>query len=150
MKEINFYHLTTTTLERALPKLLEKVYQSGKRAVVFTNSENRAEEINKLLWTYSTNRFLPHGTKQDGFVEDQPVFITSENENPNKSEIAVAISGLTPSLESFNRLLDIFDGNNPEELANAKERWKDYKAKGFSLSYLKQDAEGKWEKQEAA
>ena len=34
MTEINFYHLTRSSLEQALPRLLEKTLQAGERAVV--------------------------------------------------------------------------------------------------------------------
>ena len=38
MTEINFYHLTFSPLERALPKLLERTLEGGKRALVLAAS----------------------------------------------------------------------------------------------------------------
>ena len=58
--EIGFYHLTCTPLERALPKLLEKVLASGARAVVRAGSDERVEFLNGALWTYQPASFLPH------------------------------------------------------------------------------------------
>ena len=66
MVEIAFYQLRRTPLEKALPKLLEKVLESGRRAVVLAASEERAEALNAALWTYEQGSFLPHGTARDG------------------------------------------------------------------------------------
>jgi len=49
MTEIGFYHLQRSPLERALPKLLEKVLEAGKRAVVVARSDERVEQLNGIL-----------------------------------------------------------------------------------------------------
>jgi DNA polymerase-3 subunit chi len=59
MTEIRFYHLTTTTLERALPVLLEKVLARGDRAVVIAGSDERVAALDTALWTYDDRSFLP-------------------------------------------------------------------------------------------
>ncbi|MED5396188.1 MAG: DNA polymerase III subunit chi, partial [Pseudomonadota bacterium] len=41
MTEIAFYHLERSPLERALPKLLEKTLEAGKRALVVVGSVER-------------------------------------------------------------------------------------------------------------
>ena len=87
MTDIGFYHLQKWPLERALPKLLEKVLETGKRAVVIAGSEDRVEALNGLLWTYNPNSFLPHGTSRDGNAADQPVWLTTEDENPNGADV---------------------------------------------------------------
>lgn len=153
MPEISFYHLHSLPLEKALPKLLEKVHQSGVRALVLRESEEKAEEISKIMWTYTTKYFLPHGTKQDGFSEDQPIYITASNENPNGATILAIADGLDLEIESefaqpFKRILDLFDGNNEEQLQRARARWKKYKEQGHSLTYWKQNEKGGWEKNE--
>jgi len=49
--DISFYHLQKWPLEDALPKLLEKVFSSGMRAVVITGSTERVEHVSARLWT---------------------------------------------------------------------------------------------------
>ena len=41
--EVNFYHLTVSSLEEALPRLLAKTLQAGERAVVMLGSPERVE-----------------------------------------------------------------------------------------------------------
>src|SRR5205809_321355 len=60
MTDISFYHLTSTTLDQALPKLLEKALQGGFKAVVRAGSDTEAERLCGLLWSYDQDSFLPH------------------------------------------------------------------------------------------
>ena len=66
MSEIGFYHLLTTPLERALPRLLERACSQGHRIVIRAASSERVEHLNALLWTYDEVSFLPHGSARDG------------------------------------------------------------------------------------
>ena len=47
--EVNFYHLTVSNLEEALPKLLAKTLQAGERAVVLLGSPERVDALNRKL-----------------------------------------------------------------------------------------------------
>jgi DNA polymerase III subunit chi len=147
MTEIGFYHLTRTPLEKALPKILEKVLEAGKRAVVITGSEERTQVLNGVLWTYDQDAFLPHGTAREGEPAAQPIWLTSDDENPNGAEVVVLTEGATvAALDTFQRCLDMFDGNDPAAVESARERWRAAKAAGHSLAYWQQTPQGSWEK----
>src|SRR4051812_32463308 len=94
MTDVGFYHLTATTLESALPRLLEKVLAAGQRAVVMAGSPERVEALNGQLWTYNPGSFLPHGSKADGSAADQPVWLTDQDENPNSAAVLVLTEGV--------------------------------------------------------
>jgi len=150
MTEVGFYHLTRTPLERALPKLLEKVVAGGMRAVVVAGSAERVEALNAALWTYEQLSFLPHGSAKDGQAEDQPIWLTTENENPNGATVLVLADGVASAqLGRFARCLDMFDGRDAEAVTAARERWKAAKAAGHALAYWQQNEAGGWEKREA-
>jgi DNA polymerase-3 subunit chi len=147
MTDIGFYHLVATPLEKALPKLLEKVLGSGARAVVMAGSSERVEALNGLLWTYAPNGFLPHGSAKDGKAERQPIWLTAKDENPNGATILVLTDGAASgSLSSYARCLDVFDGADDAAVAQARERWKLYKAAGHGLTYWQQTDSGGWER----
>ncbi len=146
MTEIRFYHLTRTPLERALPQLLERALAAGMRAVVISGSEERVEALNQLLWTYEERSFLPHGSKREGRPERQPIWLTTEDENPNGATCLVLTDGaVSTGLAQYQRCLDLFDGQDPAAVEAARARWKECKAAGHSLSYWQQDAAGRWE-----
>jgi len=147
MTDIGFYHLVATPLEKALPKLLEKVLGSGARAVVMAGSTERVEALNGLLWTYAPNGFLPHGSAKDGQAERQPIWLTAKDENPNGATILVLTDGaMSDHLPSYGRCLDVFDGADETAVAQARERWKLYKDAGHGLTYWQQTDSGGWER----
>lgn len=145
--QIQFYHLTTTPLERALPKLLEKAYGAGLRVHLAVADEERADYFNQLLWTYDQDSFLPHGTAKDGVPELQPVFIAADlNVANNASALFITEGSDIPEGASFERVFDLFDGNSADAVERARARWKRYKDRGGNLAYFKQNERGGWEK----
>ncbi|MGE0746141.1 MAG: DNA polymerase III subunit chi [Rhodospirillales bacterium] len=147
MTDIGFYHLTRTGLDRALPKLLEKVLASGVRAVVVTGSAERVEQLSTALWTYDPASFLPHGTARDGEAAAQPIWLTDHPENPNGAGIVVLTEGATvPDLESYQRCLDLFDGRDEAAVADARTRWSAARAAGHTVAYWQQNERGGWER----
>jgi len=146
MAKINFYHLTKSPLGKALPKLLEKVIESDYRALVVASSDEKLEQLNKELWTYTTKYFLPHGTKKDGFSEKQPIFLTCANDNPNGAKVLAFVGDAEPfDLEKFEKCVYMFDGNDDNEMQIARSRWKEYKNSGYELTYWQQNKKGGWE-----
>lgn len=147
MTAVGFYHLTTSPLERTLPRLLEKILQGRKRAVVLCGSEERLSFLNSSLWTLGKASFIPHGSKAEGKAADQPIWLTLQDENPNNATFLVQTDGMSsPSLSTYERCLDLFDGNDEIAVQAARDRWKAYKAQGFEVTYWKQTGSGAWEK----
>ncbi|HYM73396.1 MAG TPA: DNA polymerase III subunit chi, partial [Stellaceae bacterium] len=135
MAEIGFYHLLSTPLERALPRLLERAVGQAHRVVVRAGSPERVEHLNALLWTYDEAGFLPHGSARDGNPAAQPIWLTHETENPNGASILFLIDGMAAEdLGSFARCIDMFDGNDPEAVAAARGRWRAATAAGHTLT----------------
>lgn len=147
MTEVNFYHLTARPLEWALPKLLEKTLEAGERAVVMATSEERVRDLGTLLWTYDPNSWLPHGSVKEGDAEDQPIWLTVEDENPNGARyLFLTDSARSEHVAEFARVFELFDGRNDVAVEAARQRWRDYKAAGHAVSYWKQNDKGGWEK----
>ena len=146
MTAISFYHLERTSLDQALPALLEKVLERGMRAVVLAGSLERVEALNATLWTYEQRSFLPHGSEADGFADRQPIYLTSRDENPNDADVLVLLDAMgSEGLESFARVLDMFDGHDSESVEGARRRWRDLKDQGHDLTYWQQTPQGNWE-----
>ncbi|MSO69077.1 MAG: DNA polymerase III subunit chi [Alphaproteobacteria bacterium] len=147
MSEIGFYHLRTSPLEKALPRLLEKVVEGGRRAVVMAGSAERMAWLDVTLWTYDPASFLPHGTARDGRPERQPIYLTTTAENPNGADVLVLIDAVeTAPIANFARCVDMFDGGDPEAVEAARRRWQARKAEGHSVTYWQQEDGGRWEK----
>ncbi len=149
MAEIRFYHLERSPLERVLPKMLETALQRDWRAVVIAGSQERVEALNTLLWVYDKDGFLPHGSRKDGHADRQPVWLTTEEENPNGAHVAFLVDGASLANSSlFPLCCELFDGADPEAVARAREHWTTAKAAGHDITYWQQTASG-WERKAA-
>jgi DNA polymerase III subunit chi len=147
--EIGFYHLLTTPLERALPRLLARALSGGYRIVVRAASAERTEHLNAALWTYDDTSFLPHGSARDGNAASQPIWLTDGVENPNGATMLVLVDGVEAEpddLTSFARCCDMFDGNDQTAVEAARQRWRRAKEAGHTLTYWQQTEKG-WEQQ---
>jgi DNA polymerase-3 subunit chi len=145
--DVSFYHLTRSTLEQTLPRLLEKALQGGARCLVMVGNHARVEPLSAHLWAYDPASFLPHGTRRDGDAERQPVWLTDEDENPNEATMLFLTDGAkSNNVGKYQRCFELFDGRDENALAQARQRWKDYREAGHTVSYWQQNERGGWEK----
>ena len=113
MTEVLFYHLQSQPLERVLPELLEKCLERQWRAVVQVGSEERRDALDAHLWTFRDEGFLPHGTVKDGHAEAQPVWLTTDEDNPNGAKVRFLADGADiADFDAYERAVRLFDGND--------------------------------------
>ena len=154
MPEVLFYHLERRTLDDVLPSLLEKTRARGWKAIIRVGSAERMEVLDNHLWTYSDQSFLAHGTSADGHSARQPVYLTTEEENPNDANVLFLVDGANlekwagAELSTFERIVLLFDGGEGNALNDARSAWKSAKEAGHQVTYWKESSAGRWEKQE--
>ncbi len=143
MVEFGFYHLQRTALEPALGRLLERVLASGQRAVVRAASPERVEALNRALWIFGEGSFLPHGSRADGYAEDQPVFLTDAADYPNGASVLVLVDGVeVEPAAQFGRCLYLFDGNDEPAVERARALWRRWREQGAKITYWQQAERG--------
>ena len=148
MTEVLFYQLQYQPLERVLPSLVEKTLERGWRAVVQASSDDRVDALDAHLWTFSDDSFLPHGTDREATAAEQPIVLTVAADNPNGASVRFLIDGapIPADAGSYQRLVLLFDGGDPEAVAAARERWTAAKAQGFDVTYWQTDERGRWQR----
>ena len=152
MTEILFYHLKGQTLEQVLPPLLQKSLERGWRVVVQASSDERVEALDAHLWTWRDDTFLPHGTSRDPEASEQPIVLTASAENPNGAAVRFIVDGanLTMDAGNYQRIVLLFDGDDPEAVEMARMRWNEAKTNGAEVTYWKADENGRWQRQMGA
>ncbi len=146
MAEIGFYHLTRTALPEALARLLERTLAANQRALVLCPDDTRMKALDSALWACAVPAWLPHGTPADGDADLQPVWLDTRPDPANGARFLFLVDGAdTDRGADFDRVFDLFDGNDTERVAAARDRWRAAKASGHTLVYWKQGARG-WEK----
>lgn len=146
MTEVWFYHLQGHRLETVLPNLIERSLERGWRVVVQAASEERVEALDAHLWTYRDDSFLPHGTWRETEAEAQPVLLTVHDHNPNAAQVRFLIEGaaIPDAAADYQRLVLIFDGDDEEAVAAARQRWTAAKEAGHDIAYWQPDEQGRW------
>jgi DNA polymerase III subunit chi len=146
MTDIGFYHLTRTGPDKALPQLLGRTLAAGQRAVVLCADAERVASLDTALWQCTDPDWLPHGTAADGDADLQPIWLTTEDAAANSGRFLFLIDGAqSAQLNAFDRVFDLFDGNDEAAVQAARERWSAAKAAGHALTYWQQGPKG-WEK----
>jgi DNA polymerase III subunit chi len=147
--EILFYHLHRQPLERVLPTLLERSLERGWRVVVQASSEERIEALDAHLWTFRDDSFLPHSTWREAEAREQPVLLTVNDDNPNGAVVRFLIDGAPVPADAgaYQRIVLIFDGEDPDAVAAARQHWGEAKANGLEVTYWQVDEQGRWQRQ---
>lgn len=145
MAQVGFYHLTRSTPERALPELLGKTLAAGQRAVVRCGDETRVAEVDRALWAAERPDWLPHGTAALGHAALQPIWVTAQDECPNQARYVFLLDGTSADPALWERVFDLFDGADENQVAAARRRYAEARAGGHAMAYWKQTDRG-WEK----
>jgi DNA polymerase-3 subunit chi len=148
MTEIVFYQLQRQPLERVLPTLIEKSLERGWRVIVQAASEERVEALDAQLWIFRDDSFLPHGTWREAEASEQPILLTLDGDNPNGAAVRFLIDGapMPTDAEAYRRIVLIVDGEDPDAVEAARQRWSEGKAKGLDVTYWRPDEEGRWQR----
>ena len=145
MTEVLFYHLQNMTVENVLPPLLEKSLERGWRVVVQSTSPERADALDAHLWTYRDDSFLPHATWRASDAADQPILLAIAEDYPNGAIVRFMVdnAALPQDAQGYERIVLLFNGDDPDALALALCAWTDCKARGFDVTYWHADERGR-------
>ena len=144
--EVWFYHLERTSLDQALPELLEKTLARGWKAIVRARQAERVQHLDGWLWSYRDESFLPHAPDAEPGAARQPILLTTGFENPNRADALFLIDGAEAGeLAGYTRCVVLFDGGDETQLLTARGQWTAIKAQGFPVSYWRQEGRS-WKK----
>ena len=146
-QDIRFYHLQNQPAELALPALLNKALQGGKRIAVRVPDARMAAQLDDHLWTYDAGSFLPHGLASDAHAADHPIVITDSAEAlEDRDMLLLAFGASGEASEGYDLICRVFDGRDEMALNAARAEWKALKdAEAAELTYWQQGDRG-WEK----
>ena len=145
--KIQFYCLHLSGIEKMAGKLLKKALADGYRAVVLVDSDERLDYVDGLLWNDDPDSFIAHGSAKDGNAEHQPIWLSTQAENPNNATLLCITDGrqMAELEPPFERVIDIFDGSSSSQLQAAKQRWQAYASdESHTVEAVIQEQSGRW------
>lgn len=142
--QVDFYHLTQLPLERALPRIAERVVAGGGRLLVVAEHEEARQALDRCLWAYAPESFLPHAQAGGPGDARQPVLIAGDIQPTNGARNIALADGLwRDGALAFERAFHFFDD---ERIVEARQAWRTLGNRpGVSRRYWKQGESGRWE-----
>lgn len=115
-------------------RLLRKAYRRGT-SVVVSGDAALLQQLDSLLWEFSTLEFLPHcrDSARATTVSASPILLVEQAQACPALGVLINIGQALPSgFERFTRLIEVASSDEDDRLA-ARERWKHYQARGYPL-----------------
>jgi len=136
MTRIDFYILENKAAvahNKFVCQLAEKIYKSGHQLLINTDSENVAQRLDDMLWTFRDRGFIPHTIYQQNGSQIEPVLINYSQEPDTHSDVLLNLAKEVPTFFSrFQRVTEIV-GQENEQKQLARQRYKFYRDRGYQV-----------------
>ena len=140
---VRFYKLSTVPILKALPRLVEKIYESRQAIHIYVPDKGLLKTLNDALWTYTPLGFLPHGVAGDSYEDQQPILLSSALTIKNNAEICVCTDPTPLSvLSSFKTIVYVYEAPASDSFDGLIKECKD------ALCW-EQSENGAWQKKES-
>lgn len=141
---VDFYQLSQTPVEGALPQLAAKMREAGAKVLVVSADDAQLARISDALWAVKTD-FLAHAPVGGPYDARQPILLADSLTGANGATFLALADGVwREGSEAFERVFLLFDG---ETIEGARATWRSLDGReGMERHYWRQLAPGKWEK----
>ncbi len=142
-----FYHLTRSSPDATLQTLLPRALSAGWRVMIRGSDAAALERLDAALWLEPDDGFLPHGLEGGPHDADQPILL-GQGRAVNGAKALALIDGAgveVAEAQGLERVWAIFDGGDPDAVAQARGLWTRLTTGGVSAQYWSEES-GRWEK----
>ncbi len=136
MKKIDFHFNVPDRLRYAC-LVAQAVLKRGLALAVWSSSEARLRDLDRLLWRFDDLAFLPHASAESGLADETPI-LWSTDLSKLKGDVLLLLDDYLPptwqtDFDRFARIIDVV-GTEPEELKRSRDRYRSYRAAGVELA----------------
>ena len=122
MTEFAFYKTSNFRVDETFYVLVQKALEKNLNSVVIFETKEALKDISIMLWSKKPETFLPHSIERDNLSNDSPIYLTTREENPNKSQIIFSPEGaLVKKSKNWERCIYIFDHEDNSSFDRLKE-----------------------------
>ncbi len=140
---VDFYQLSESPVETALPALAVKMREAGAKVVVVSADAAQLARIGDALWA-PKGTFLANGPAGGPHDARQPILLADSLEAANGATyLALADGQWRDGAESFERVFLLFDETSIE---NARQTWRSLDGNEEATRNYWQQTGGRWER----
>lgn len=142
MTQVDFYVLETADRGDRFQlccRLAEKAWSHGHRILVHCASAEDAERMDRLLWVFRDQSFVPHGRVGQVDPDLTPVLIAQPGQSADEHDVLINLAAEVPVFFSrFDRVVEPVDADQAARAAS-RERFKFYRDRGYQPTAHKLD-----------
>lgn len=135
MTRVDFYMLEqrSAEIERFACRLTEKAWRLGHQIYLQTKDAEQTDRIDRLLWTFRDQAFIPHGKYGEPEAADLRVALGHGTDPTGWQGLLINLDDEVPTFFSrFDRVAEIV-GPGAEEREVARQRYNFYQERGYTL-----------------
>jgi|Laugrespbdmm15sn_2_1035079.scaffolds.fasta_scaffold65455_1 DNA polymerase-3 subunit chi len=136
MPRVNFYSLpqdNENARRQFACRLAEKLSRQGVALQLFTSSEEEAGELDRLLWSFSAESFVPHALADTAATAAVSVVVSWGNPAAHGTLLNLTDT-LPPGHEGLDTISEfVLNENNAK--TQSRELWNRYKQLGYELQH---------------
>lgn len=137
---IVFIELNTSNKFRHTCDIVEKIYDQGKTATIYVQNIKNAQALDRQLWVWKQEQFIPHAIFDsfDGEIEEA-IIITTRNDFPVVTEALILFDPLEDhQFQSFQLVVDFAEVYDAGRLKLSRERYKTWRdSKKYQMEFFK-------------
>ena len=113
-------------------RIANKAFGQGMKVYMRTDNVDQSAYLDKLLWTYSQESFVPHTIReQKTDWASYPVQIGSQNSGCDDIDLLISLSADVPEdFQRYSRVADLII-NDPEQKQWGRSRFRHYRDQGI-------------------
>ncbi|MBD8873411.1 DNA polymerase III subunit chi [Rhodanobacter sp. DHB23] len=113
-------------------ELAKRAFAAQQPTLILARDHVQAEAIDELLWAFDEDAFIPHQLAGDEDDADTAVLIVPPGVDTPDRPMVINLREDCAS-GNFQRVLEVVAAD-PDERTGSRERWGEYKRRGFELS----------------
>ena len=138
MPKIYFLILESDNKKRITCDITEKLYQTGRKTVLFSTETGLAEDLDRMLWIWKQSSFVPHVyTESLKNPFEEPVVLTSQIEKAESFNTLILYDPAPADiLVHFDLVIDFAEKYNQASLLKSRERYRQYQKNNWQTESL--------------
>lgn len=118
-------------------RLVERIHAEGLRIFLHVPDREQARHVDRLLWTFRQQSFLPHGPADEADREITPILIGHDGDPGDENQVLINLGLEVPTFfGSFERLCEPVD-QDPAVRDAGRKRYAYYRDRGYPLHHHK-------------
>ena len=133
---VTFWHVTDAKQKvSCICHLVNRFFQQAQRQLIAVPNQPSAEYVDKLLWRFPKESFIPHAVSTKPLAA--AVVITTTKENLNDASVIINLcSEVSPLSQGVTQIHELLDSTDPAKEQASKQRKAAYEQLGCTVTVM--------------